>query len=206
VLSSGTAFVTFENVMVPVENLIGDEGMGFLYIVRNFNHERWAIVAQCVRFARVCIEDALRWALKRKTFGKELIKHPVIRTKFADMIRQVEATQAWLEQVTHQLNVLPPEKQGRLAGSIALLKAHSSRVFEYCAREAQQILGGTGYTRGGQGERVERLARDVRVLSFLNLAFLSAVSRPPLTLPLMPFVHSLGARLRHPRRIGGNYA
>jgi len=150
VLSSGTAYVTFENVRVPAENLIGEEGMGFLYVVRNFNHERWAITVQSLRFARVCIEDALRWALKRRTFGKELIKHAVIRAKFADMIRQVEATQAWLEQVTHQLNTLPFEKQGKLAGSIALLKAHSSRVFELCAREAQQILGGAGYTRGGQ--------------------------------------------------------
>lgn len=48
---------------------------------------------------------------------------------------------------------------------IALLKAHSTDVFEYCAREASQVLGGLSYTRGGQGEKIERLSREVRAYS-----------------------------------------
>lgn len=50
----------------------------------------------------------------------------------------------------------------RLGGPIALLKAQSTQCFEYCAREAAQIFGGLAYTRGGQGEKVERLYREVR--------------------------------------------
>jgi hypothetical protein len=53
-------------------------------------------------------------------------------------------------------------QQQQLGGTIALAKAHCSRVFEFCAREASQILGGASYTRGGVGEKVERLYREVR--------------------------------------------
>jgi len=162
VWSSGTAYVTFENVKVPVENLIGAENLGFKAIMHNFNHERWSIAVQAIRFARVCCEEAFKWAVKRKTFGKRLVDHPVIRAKFAEMIRQIEASQAWLELITYQLSVMPKKEQSRLAGTIAILKAHASKVFEFCAREALQIFGGSGYTRGGQGEKVERLYREVR--------------------------------------------
>ena len=58
----------------------------------NFNHERWGFVVQANRFARVCYEEAFLYAHKRRTFGKKLIEHPVIRAKLADMIRQIDAT------------------------------------------------------------------------------------------------------------------
>lgn len=161
VWASGTSYITFEDVRVPVANLIGEEGQGFKYIMKNFNHERWGIVVQTARFSRVCYEDAFVYAHKRKTFGKRLVDHPVIRNKLAHMLRQIEATQAWLEQVTHQMNS-PGDSSALLAGPIALLKAQSTQTFEYCAREAMQIFGGLGYTRNGQGERVERLYREVR--------------------------------------------
>merc|ERR1711865_827976 len=58
----------------------------------NFNHERFGFIAQATRFARVCLEEAFRYAFKRKTFGKRLVDHPVIRWKLAEMARQVEST------------------------------------------------------------------------------------------------------------------
>ena len=54
------------------------------------------------------------------------------------------------------------EQNANLAGDCALIKAHATKVFEYCAREAAQIFGGNSYIRGGQGEKVERLCREVR--------------------------------------------
>jgi len=166
VWSSGTTYITFEDVKVPVENLIGEENKGFKYIMYNFNHERWGIAAQAIRFARVCVEESMKHAFKRKTFGKRLIEHPVIRFKLANMARQVEAAHAWLESITFQMKMLSHAEQNRiLGGPIALLKAHASQVFEYCAREAAQIYGGLAYTRGGQGEKVERLYREVRAFS-----------------------------------------
>lgn len=163
VWSSGTTYITFEDVKVPVENLIGKENHGFKYIMSNFNHERWGICVQSCRFARVCLEDAMAYAFKRKTFGKFLIEHPVIRLKLAHMARQVEATWSQIEQITYQMKMMNYAEQSKtLGGPIALCKAQSTQVFEYCAREAAQIFGGLAYTRGGQGERVERLYREVR--------------------------------------------
>lgn len=159
VWSSGTTFLEFDNVEVPFENLIGNLGEGFKYIMNNFNHERWGFVVQANRFARICLEESIKYALKRKTFGKLLMDHEVIRWKIAEMSRQVESTHAWLEQITFQMCSQPMTE---LAGSISLMKAHSTKVFEYCAREASQIFGGNAYTRSGLGEKIERLYRDVR--------------------------------------------
>ncbi|XP_049848723.1 uncharacterized protein LOC126316672 [Schistocerca gregaria] len=160
---SGTTYIMFEDVEVPVENLIGEMNQGFKYIMYNFNHERWIMAIGAARFARVCYEESLKYAQKRKTFGRFLIEHPVIRFKMGHMVRQIEATQAWLEQITYQMTKIDKRLQDKLLGGpIALCKAQSTQTFEFCAREASQILGGVSYTRGGQGEKVERLYREVR--------------------------------------------
>jgi len=164
--ASGTAYITFEDVKVPVANLIGKLNEGGKCIMYNFNHERWGFAVQSTRMARVCLEDSWRFATKRKTFGKLLISHPVIRFKLAHMARQIESTQAWLDSITYQIKTLSKDEQNaRLGGSIALLKAHSGIVFEHAAREASQIFGGLSYTRGSQAERVERLYREVRAMA-----------------------------------------
>merc|ERR1719171_1198116 len=106
VWSSGTTYITFEDVKVPVTNLIGKENKGFQLIMRNFNHERFGICAMTNRFSRVCLEESIKFATKRKTFGKTLVRHPVIRWKLAEMGRLVEATHAWLESVTYQMQTM----------------------------------------------------------------------------------------------------
>jgi len=166
VWSSGTTYITFDDVKVPKGNLLGKEGRGFKYIMENFNHERFAICAMTNRFSRVCLEESVKFANKRKTFGKTLVQHPVIRWKVAEMARLVEATQAWLESITYQMCTMKPiEATLKLGGQTALLKVQCTKVFEYCAREAAQIFGGLSYTRGGQGEKVERLSREVRAMA-----------------------------------------
>ncbi|KAH0559503.1 hypothetical protein GP486_003980 [Trichoglossum hirsutum] len=163
VWSSGTTYVTFEDVKVPVENLIGKENQGFKVVMTNFNHERIGIIIQCLRFSRVCYEEAIKYAHKRRTFGKKLIDHPVIRLKLAHMARQIEASYNWLENIIYQCSKMgETESMLRLGGAIASLKAQSTVTFEFCAREASQIFGGLSYSRGGQGGKVERLYRDVR--------------------------------------------
>ncbi|KAK4664998.1 uncharacterized protein QC763_509600 [Podospora pseudopauciseta] len=163
VWSSGTTYITFEDVKVPVENLIGKENQGFRVIMTNFNHERIGIIIQCLRFSRVCYEESVKYANKRRTFGKKLIEHPVIRLKLAHMARQIEASYNWLENVIYQCEKMgDTEAMLRLGGPIAGLKAQATVTFEFCAREASQIFGGLSYSRGGQGGKVERLYRDVR--------------------------------------------
>ena len=102
---------------------------------------------------------------KRKTFGKKLIEHPVIRWKVAEMARMMEVTHQWLEWVTYQMNTMQKlEATVKLGGQTALIKVQCTKVFEYCSREAVQIFGGLSYTRGGKGEKVERLNREVRAM------------------------------------------
>ncbi|KOS17963.1 Acyl-CoA dehydrogenase [Escovopsis weberi] len=163
VWSSGTTYITFEDVKVPVENLLGKKNQGFRVIMTNFNHERIGIVIQCLRFSRVCFEESVKYANKRRTFGKKLIEQPVIRMKLAHMARQIEATSSWLENLIYQCEKMgDTEAMLRLGGPIAGLKAQATVTFEFCAREASQIFGGLSYSRGGQGAKVERLYRDVR--------------------------------------------
>eukprot|EP00808_Paulinella_micropora_P016086 g43633.t1 len=163
VWASGTTYITFEDVKVPVENLLGKENQGFKYIMNNFNHERWSIVVQANRFARVCLEESLKFAQRRRAFGQTLIEQPVIREKIAEMGRRVMATHAALEDLTYQFQNMPKMLQPlALGGHTALLKVQATQTFEYCANQAAQILGGNAYTRGGQGEKVERLYREVK--------------------------------------------
>lgn len=109
---------------------------------------------------------------KRETFGKKLIEHPVIRNKLAHMARKIEATHAWMESLIFQSVHMPQEMQMlKLGGPIALLKAQSTQTMEYCAREAAQIFGGLSYSRGGQGERIERLYREVRAYAIPGIRF-----------------------------------
>mmetsp|Transcript_83497 Transcript_83497/g.183525 ORF Transcript_83497/g.183525 Transcript_83497/m.183525 type:complete len:449 (-) Transcript_83497:402-1748(-) len=166
VWSSGTTYITFDDVKVPAKNLIGKENAGFKMIMANFNHERFAICCMTNRFSRVCLEEALKFSSKRKTFGKALIQHDVIRWKLGEMVRQIESTHAWLENLTYQMQTMHHmEATMKLGGSTALLKVQCTKVFEYCAREAAQIFGGLAYSRGGQGEKVERLSREVRAMA-----------------------------------------
>lgn len=166
VWSSGTTYIAFEDVKVPVENLIGKENEGFRYVMQNFNHERWGLCVQAVRLSRVCLEESMKYAHKRETFGKKLIDHPVIRLKMAHMARNIEASQSWLESLTFQLCTMPKKESiETLGGPIALLKAQTTTTLEYCAREAAQIFGGVAYTRGGVAEKIERICREVRAYS-----------------------------------------
>lgn len=160
-LISNTAFLIFDNVKVPVANLIGIENQGFSSIMHNFNHERFVLAAMANRYARVCIEEAIRYGRVRATFNKRLVDHQVIRHKIAEMARHVESTHALIEQTAYQLKMgIPAEKIG---GVIALLKVQATKTMELAARESSQIFGGASYIRGGQGEKVERLYREVRV-------------------------------------------
>lgn len=153
--ASDTATLYFDNVRVPVGHLIGLENQGFAVIMRNFNSERMAMSVSMAGAARVCLEEAVEWARERKTFGKRLADHQVIRHKIADMKMRINATDAYIQVVSKQLaDGIEP------AGDIALLKVQCSQTMEYCAREAMQVLGGIGYMRGG---RVERIYREVRV-------------------------------------------
>ena len=94
---SDTATIYFDNVKVPVDQIIGEENEGFKIIVNNFNNERIGMAAGAVGYALAAFEEAASWAKVRKTFGKNLSQHQVIQHKFAEMYRRINATTAYLE-------------------------------------------------------------------------------------------------------------
>ncbi len=152
---SDTAAIFFEDVEVSAENLIGSENQGFMGIMRNFNSERLGMAMGCCAFARVCLKEAVEWAQNRETFGKALVKHQSIRIKLADMARQINATQAWVDLCAWQM-----QNDRAQPADFAMLKVQATRMLEAVARDAAQVLGGASYITGS---KIERIYREVRV-------------------------------------------
>ena len=156
-ICSDTATIYFENVRVPVDQIIGKENEGFKIIVNNFNNERIGMAAGAVAYSRVCFEEAASWAKVRKTFGQPLSKHQVIRHKFAEMLRKINSTQAYMDICGWHIKNGTPN-----AADIAMLKVQATKTMEFCAREAMQIMGGISYVREC---KTERIYREVRVMA-----------------------------------------
>jgi acyl-CoA dehydrogenase len=153
--ASDTATLHFDDCRVPTANLIGEESQGFKLIMHNFNSERMGMAASCTAYARVCVDEAMAYAKERKTFGKPIAQHQVIRHKLVDMAQRVAASQAMLEMLAWRLG------QGESpVAEICMMKNQATQTMAYCASEAVQIFGGAGFMRG---IKVERIYREVKV-------------------------------------------
>lgn len=167
--AAGTTFITFDNVKVPAENLLGVENKGIHVILSNFNHERWMMVNASIRWMRTVTEECMKWANQRMVFGKKLNEQPVIRAKLAKMIAHTESNQAWLENITYQMTKMPYAQQAQhLAGPIGLLKMFATRSAHEIADEAVQIFGGRGLTQTGMGRVVEQFHRTYKFDAILG--------------------------------------
>lgn len=167
--AAGTAYITFDNVKVPVENLLGEENKGIHVILSNFNHERWTMACAAIRTSRFVVEECLKWANQRLVFGKRLIDQPVIRQKLAKMIALVEANQAYLETITYQMCHMPYKQQAQhLAGPTGLLKMSITRAAHEIADESVQIFGGRALTQSGMGKYIEMFHRTYKFDAILG--------------------------------------
>eukprot|EP01084_Bolivina_argentea_P108652 194190_1 len=161
--TSHTAMIIFRDVRVPVSNLVGAENAGFNLIMYNFNQERFGIACQALQLARVALKESVAYAKQRKTFGKALIQHQVIRHKIAEMGRQIMATFCFMERLAFALQRDPlGRKDKSIPANIALLKVQATRTLEFCAREGSQIFGGASYV---EGKIIDRIYRDVRAFA-----------------------------------------
>jgi len=149
---SDTASLFFHDCRVPGGNLLGPEDRGFLAVMENFNFERFFMAAQCLGMMQACLDDAVAWAHERKTFGKRLIEHQVIRHKLADMSARIDATRALIREIAWNIN----------EGQIPIAEISKAKFFASNASEAMQVLGGAGYLRGN---RIERIYREVKVMA-----------------------------------------
>ena len=125
----------------------------------NFNGERLLMSASACAFAAVCLDEATDWARQRATFGQRLIEHQVVRHKLVDMRMRVLAARAWLDAFVARFDAGPLD--GEAVADLCLLKNHATQAMQFCADQAVQILGGTGYVRGTKSERIYR---EVKVM------------------------------------------
>jgi len=161
--TSHTAMIIFQNARVPVSYLVGTENKGFSLIMYNFNQERFGIACQAVQLARVALQESVKYAKKRKTFGKTLISHQVIRHKIAEMGRKIMSSFCFMERMAFALQRDPLGQTDKsIPANISLFKVQATKTLEFVAREASQIFGGASYV---EGKIVDRIYRDVRAFA-----------------------------------------
>ena len=153
---SDTAELSYTDVRVPVENLVGDEGSGFVQIAMAFVTERVGLAVQGYSTAERCLRLTAEYARQRETFGRPLIDNQVVRHKLVEMHRRTEAARVYTREVARRYD----------AGEQPLVEAlHAKKLgvdaAAYCVEEAVQVHGGTGYMHGTE---VERHYRDARLL------------------------------------------
>lgn len=153
--ASDTCSVMFNNVKVPMENRLGEEGFGFKLAMQSLEGGRIGIASQALGIASGAYELALKYAQERKAFGKEIIHHQAIAFKLADMAVEIEAARffclkaAWLKD------------QGQAYGhASAMAKLYAAETAMKVTTEAVQIHGGYGYVKE---YHVERLMRDAKL-------------------------------------------
>lgn len=152
---SDTHSLMFNDVKVPKENRIGDDGFGFSFAMKTLEGGRIGIAAQALGIAAGAYELALAYSKQRKSFGKPISDHQAISFKLADMATQIEAARmlvykaAWLKDQGQSYT---------LAGSMA--KLFASKVAMDVTVEAVQIHGGYGFVKE---YHVERLMRDAKI-------------------------------------------
>lgn len=155
--ASDTTQLTFENCKVPAENLLGDEGMGFINSMKVLEGGRISIAANSIGLAQGALDAAVKYSKERQQFGKHLSDFQAIQFKLADITTNIEAARlltyraAWMKD-----HGIPNTKEAAAA------KLFASEIAEKAASEAVQIFGGYGYIKEYP---VEKFYRDVKLLT-----------------------------------------
>src|SRR3990167_7256905 len=155
--ASDTAELFFDDCLVPVENLIGAENMGFACIMANFQSERLSLAIMANMTAQLALEESLTWARERQAFGKPIGKFQVLKHRLAEMATQLEVSR---EFTYRQAAKMAAGKS--VIKEISMAKNFATDIADRLTYDAVQIMGGMGYMRESL---VERLYRDNRILS-----------------------------------------
>jgi alkylation response protein AidB-like acyl-CoA dehydrogenase len=152
---SDTHSLMFQDMKVPKENRIGEDGFGFNFAMSTLNGGRIGIAAQALGIASGAYELALKYSKERKAFGKEISQHQAIAFKLADMATQIETARllclkaAWLK-----------DQKRDFSQASAMAKLYASQVAMDTTVEAVQVHGGYGFVKE---YHVERLMRDAKI-------------------------------------------
>jgi alkylation response protein AidB-like acyl-CoA dehydrogenase len=157
VRGSHSSPLTYEEVRVPLANLLGEEGKGVHQTAVTLTGGRVGIAAVCVGLAQAAMEEAVKYAKQRQTFGSFLAEHQAVQHKLAEMSARIDSARlltyhaAWLK-----------DQGGDFTQAAATAKLMASETSEFAAYEAIQIHGGYGYANEFP---VERIYRDQRLMS-----------------------------------------
>jgi len=152
---SDTHSIMFQDVKVPKENRIGDDGFGFSFAMRTLMGGRIGIAAQALGIAAGAYDLSLKYSKERKAFGKELMQHQDIQFKLADMATRIDASRLLCLKAAW-------EKDNGLDYTVSssMAKVFASETAMWATVEAIQIHGGYGYVKE---YHVERLMRDAKI-------------------------------------------
>jgi alkylation response protein AidB-like acyl-CoA dehydrogenase len=153
--ASNTVELLFDDCIVPKENLIGKEGLGFKIAMVALDSGRIGIASQSLGIARACLHEAVQYAKNRKQFGRNIGSFQAIQWMIADTATEIEAA--------HWLTLAAAERKDRgvpFTREASIAKLFASEMANRAAYRALQIHGGYGYMKE---YKVERLYRDARV-------------------------------------------
>lgn len=152
---SDTHTLIFNDVKVPKENRIGEDGFGFKFAMKTLEGGRIGIASQALGIASGAFELATAYSKERKAFGKEINKHQAIAFKLADMATEIEASRLLC------LKAAAAKDAGENYGEIsAMAKLYASKTAMWVTTEAVQVHGGYGFVKE---YHVERLMRDAKI-------------------------------------------
>jgi alkylation response protein AidB-like acyl-CoA dehydrogenase len=153
--ASDTHSVMFQDVVVPKENKIGEDGFGFIFAMKTLAGGRIGIASQALGIAAGALELSLKYSRVRKAFGKPINMHQAIQFKLADMATRVEASRLLCLKAAWDKD---NKKDYTVSSSMA--KVYASETAMWTTTEAVQIHGGYGYVKE---YHVERLMRDAKI-------------------------------------------
>lgn len=153
--ASDTAQILFDNCRIPVENRLGDEGMGLKIALSGLEGGRIGIASQSVGMARAAFDAALAYSKERVAFGTAIFGHQAVQFKLADMATQIEAARQLIRHAAALKDAGRP-----CLKEAAMAKLFASEMAERVCSAAIQVFGGYGYVSDFP---VERIYRDVRV-------------------------------------------
>jgi acyl-CoA dehydrogenase len=156
-LASDTAELVFQDVRIPVENLLGREGVGFYEVMRVFQRERLVAGLHAVSMAQRALEDTTAYVQQRQAFGAPLSEKQVVRHKLADLATSIEAGR-WLTYAA----CLKYQAGEDAVREISMVKLFTAEMVNRVAYDCVQLHGGYGYMRE---YAIERFARDARLMT-----------------------------------------
>ena len=172
--ASSTRELVFEDCRVPVENLLGREGTGFITAMKTFDASRPGVGAQALGIAQGALDLAVDWAINRKQFGSPVSSFQGLRFLLADMAMQVEAARALIYATSRHIDGNPKDRSTIYS---AMSKCFASDVAMRVTTDAVQVFGGSGYMRDYPIEKFMRDAKITQIYEGTNQIQREEISR-----------------------------